>query len=80
MQGVTTQVSYPKSITACTTALKKNPDNRGAAPSLLRMHFIILQTALSRDKLLTTYGQSSSATKITFPMYLNEVTISRGRP
>ena len=58
MQGVNTQVSDPMSITACTTALKKNPDTRRAAPSLLRMCAILLQTALTRDKFLITAGQS----------------------
>ena len=78
--GVTTQVSNPESSTACTKALKKNPDTRGAAPSLLRMRGILLQTALSRDKLFTTTGQLLSSTEIARPRYPKEVTISRGRP
>ena len=80
MQGVTTQVSDPKSSTACTTSLKKKPDIRGAAPSLLRMRVILLQTALDRDKFFTTAGQLLSAAKIICPRYLKEVTISRGCP
>ena len=60
--------------------LKNNPDIRGAAPSLLRMHAILLQTALARDKFLTTTGQLLSATEIICPRYLKEVTISRGSP
>ena len=65
MRGVTTQVSKPKSNTAFTTALKKNPDNRGYAPSLLRVIVILFHTALAQYKFLTTSGQSSSAAKIT---------------
>ena len=55
---VTTQVSYPKSITACTTALKKKPDTRSATPSLLRIRIILLHTALAQENFLTTSGQS----------------------
>ena len=80
MRGVTTQVSDPKISIVCTMALKNKPDTRGAAPSLLRMHVILLQTALARDKFFTTSGQSSSTTEITRPRYLKEVTISRGHP
>ena len=78
--GVTTQVSDLKSSTTFTTALKNNPDNHGAAPSLLRMLSILLQTDLSRDKLLTTAKKSSSAAVITRPKYLKEVTIFSGHP
>ena len=45
MQGVTTQVSALKSNTDCTTALNKNPDTRGLAPSLIGILNILLQTA-----------------------------------
>ena len=48
MRVVTTQVSNLKSSTACTMALKKKPDTRGAAPYLLRIRGILLQTALAR--------------------------------
>ena len=58
MRGVTTQVSATKNSTTYTTALKKNLETRGAAPSLLRIRVILLQTALARDKLFTTSGQS----------------------
>ena len=75
MRGVTTQVSYPKSSTACTTAFK-----RGTALYLLMMRAILLQTALSQDNFLTTSGHSLSAAKITHPSYLKEITISRGGP
>ena len=61
MQGVTTQVSNPKSSTAYTTALKKNPDTRSTAPSLLRIHDILLQTFLAHYNVFTTVGQLSSA-------------------
>ena len=80
MRGVTTQVSATKNSTTYTTALKKNMENRGAAPSLLRIRVILLQTALARDKLFTTSGQSLSAADITRPRYLKEVIISRGYP
>ena len=70
MRGMTTQVSYPKISTACTTDLKNNPDTRGAAPYLLRMRAILLQTSLARYKFLATAGQSSSAADITRPSYL----------
>ena len=61
MRGVTTQVSDPKSSTACTISLKKKPDTRGAAPYVLRMRVILLQTALSRYKFFATAGQPSPA-------------------
>ena len=80
MRGVTTQVSDPKRSTACTTVLKKNPDTCGAAPSLLSMRGILLQTFLARDKFFTAAGQLSSTAEITRTRYLKEATISRGRP
>ena len=80
MREVTTQVSNPKSSTTCATALKKNPDTRGATPSLMRIHVILLQTALVRDKLFTTAGQLLSASKITRLRYMKEFVISRGHP
>ena len=70
MQRVTTQVSNPKSSIAWTTTLKKNPETRGAAPSLLRIHVIFLQSALTQDKLFNTAVQSLSAAKITYLRYL----------
>ena len=69
MQGVTTQASKPKSNTACTTDLKKNPDTRGSAPSMMRILVILFHTALARDKFLTTVGQLLSAAEITRPSY-----------
>ena len=80
MRGLTSQVSDPKSNTACTTALKKNTDTRSSAPSLLRILVFFFHTSLAQDKFLTTAGQSSSDTKITRPRYQKEVTISRGCP
>ena len=80
MQGVTTQVSKLQINTACTRALKNNLDTRGSAPSLLRILVILFHTALTRDKFLTTSGQSSSAADITCPRYRKEVTIYRGQP
>ena len=50
MQGVTTQVSAPNSIAAWSTVLKKNPDTRGSAPSLLRILVILFHTSLSLKK------------------------------
>ena len=80
MRGVTTQVFAPKSSTAWTTALKNEPDTRGAIHSLLRMHVILLQTVLALEKLFATAGQLSYAVEITCLSYLEEVTIFRGRP
>ena len=53
MQGLTTQVSDMKSNTTYTTDLKKNLDNCGSAPSLLRILVIFFHTALYWDKFLT---------------------------
>ena len=80
MWGVTTQVSDLKSSTYCTIALKKKSDTHGAAPYLLRMHAILLQTTLTRDNFLTTTGHLSSTAEITCHRYLKEVTIYRGNP
>ena len=81
MLGVTTQASDPKISTACTAALKNNPDTHSAAPSLLNMHNILLRTFLARDKLITTAIQLTYDAYIPPPpKYLKEVTISRGRP
>ena len=80
MQGVTNQVSDQKSNTACTTALKKNPDTRGSAPSLLSILITLFHTALAHENFPTTASQSSSAAEITNPRYRKEVTIYRGRP
>ena len=80
MRGVTVQVSEPNINTACTMALKKNPDTRSSAPSLLMILVILSHTALARDKFLTTNGQPLSADDITRPRYYKEVTISRGLP
>ena len=80
MQGVTTHVFAPKRSTACITALKKNPETWGVAPSLLSIHDILLHTAFYWAKLLTTAGQSLFVAEITRTRYLKEVTISRGRP
>ena len=77
MQGVIIQVSEPKRNTACTMALKKNPNTRGSAPLLLRILVILFHTALVHETFLTTSGHSSSATKITLPRYRKEVTTSR---
>ena len=70
MQGVTTQVYASKSSTAWITALKKNPDNQGADPSLLRMRDILLQTFFTHSKLLTTDVQLLPVAEITSPRYL----------
>ena len=73
-----TQVYDPKSSTACSTAFKKQLYTHGAAPSLMRICVILFHTDLSRDKFLTTSGQSLSDAEITRPSYEKEVTISRG--
>ena len=80
MWGVITQVSAPKSSTAWTTDLKKNPNIRGAAPSLMRTCVSLRHTARALASFTTTAGQSSSASEITRPNYLKEVTISRELP
>ena len=80
MWGVTTQVSAPKSSTACITDLKKKPDTLGVAPSLLMMCDILLHTVFSQANFLSTAGHFSSVSDITRLSYLKEVTISRERP
>ena len=80
MQGVTTQVYAPKISTKGTTSLKKNLDNRGPAPSLLRICVSLRHTTSALASFLTAAGHSSSATEITRPKYLKQVSISRGRP
>ena len=56
----------------------KNPDTRGAAPSLLIILVNLCITARNFARFLTTAGQLPSAAEITSPNYLKEVTISRG--
>ena len=80
MWGLTNQVSKMKSNTALTMDLKKNPDTRGLAPSLLRILVILFHTTLSHDKFPSTAGHSLSAVDITCPRFWKEVPISRGRP
>ena len=55
--GVNTQVSAQKRSIDWTAALKNKPDIRDAAPSLLRMSGILLQTFLSWANFFTTAGQ-----------------------
>ena len=74
MRGVNTQVSEPKSNTACTTALKKNPDTCGSAPYLLNILFILFHTTLALENLLTTAVQLLYDAKINRPTYPKEVT------
>ena len=69
MKGLTTQVSEPKSNTACTTDLKKNPDTLDSAPSLIRIPIVFFHTTLAQEKFLTTSCQSLSAAKITLNSY-----------
>ena len=45
MWGLTTHISAPKSITDYMMALKKSPDTRGLAPSLIRIPIILLHTS-----------------------------------
>ena len=77
---LTTQISEPNSNTACTTALKSNPDTRGSAPYLLKILVVLFHADLSWKKFLNTAGQSFSAGEITRARYQKEFTISRGRP
>ena len=60
MRGVIIQVYDPKISTAWITALKNNPDTRGAAPSLMRMRDILLHAFFAQAKFLITSGQLSS--------------------
>ena len=60
--------------------LKNNPETRGVAPSLQRMHAILLLTVFAQAKFLTTVDHSSYVSEITRPRYLKEVTTSRGCP
>ena len=46
----------------------------------MRMSDVLLQIFLSWAKFFIAAGQSLSAANITFPRYLKEVTISKGRP
>ena len=78
MWGVTTQVSKPKSNTACTTSLKKNPETHGSDLSLLSIVVILFHITLARYKSPTTAVQYSSAAKVARSRYRKEVTISRG--
>ena len=80
MWGVTTHISAPNRNTYWKTALKKNTDNRSLTPSLLRILSVLHQTVRVFARFWTTAGHSSSATDITIPWYLKDVTISRGRP
>ena len=69
MQGVTTQVSAPKISTDWTTDLRKNPDTRDAAPSLMRILVNLRHITRSLAMFLDTAGQSLSAAEITRPKY-----------
>ena len=80
MKGVTTHVSVPKSSTTWNTALNKNLDTCGAAPSPLRTLVNLCHTSREFARFLTNPGQSSSAAEIIHPKYLKEVTMSRERP
>ena len=80
MQGVTTHVSSLKINTNWTTYLKKNPDTRSLAPSLLSILDIFCQTNRAFVKFHITARQSSSASDSTLPRYLKDGNISRVRP
>ena len=77
MWGVTTQDSASKSNTNWMMDLKKNPETRGLAPSLLSIFDILYNTVRAFTRLRTTVDQSSSATNSTLPSYLKDVTILR---
>ena len=72
--GVTTHVSATNSSTYCTTALKKFPDIRVVAPSLLSIPCILPQLFRAFAKFPATAGQSSSPAVITLPRYVNQGT------
>ena len=80
MRGVSTHVSDPNISTACTTALKKIPGTL----ELASFHPITLVSRAQIFRALlrfpTTADQLSSAAIKTRPVYLEEVTVSRGLP
>ena len=78
MQGVTTQVSAPKSSINWTTALKKNTDTRSTVPPMLRIIVNLRHTARAFVRFLNTAEKASPIADITCPKYLKEITISRG--
>ena len=77
---LTTHVSAPNINTDWMTDLKKNPDTRSLARSLLMILDVLLQTARALVRFWITSGQSSSADNITLPSYFKYRTISRVRP
>ena len=79
IQGLTTHVSAPKSNIDWTTDLKKNPDTRSLAPSLIRILDIFCQTVRAFVMFWITIGHSSSATNSTLPRYFKDGIISRVR-
>ena len=80
MWGVTTQNSASKSNTNWMMDLKKYPETCGLAPYLLSIFDILHNTIRAFTKFNTTVINSSSATNITLPCYLKDVTILRGGP
>ena len=71
MQGVITQVSDPKIITACTTALKIIPGTLGFVPSITKILDNRDQIFLSFIRFPTIANQSSSEAVSIQPRYLN---------
>ena len=78
MRGVTTHVYALKSSADWTMTLKKKPDTRVLALSLLGILNILFQTAQAFVRFRITSGQSSSDADSTLPRYLKYGTILRG--
>ena len=79
IRGSVTQVSYPKKITACTTALYKFPEVRASTPYWPKILDILVHLFWAFLKFETTNSQSSSEMVKTFPRYLNYNTATSGR-
>ena len=73
-----TQDSASNSNTYWIMDLKKNLEFRGLATTLLSIFDILHHTVHAFTRFRTTFRNSSSATNITLPRYLNDLTIPRG--
>ena len=67
--GDTTHVSAPNRSTCCTTALKKFPNSRFVAPSLLSTPCSLPQLFLAFPRFPATAGQSSSSSVRILPRH-----------
>ena len=78
MWGFITHFSSPKSSTACTTALKKNPNTLGFAPSLTKILDRRAQLFLAFRRFPTTTRKLSSESDMIRLKYLKGVIDSNG--